>query len=294
MTPMLNRRTFLNSFAAAGAIGLAHGAEESLRRYRVWDNHCHLHSVPGDTPEKRMEFLVHAADRLGMERLIVSQGFILSMHPTAEQLRAENDRVMQAVKPFPDRAWGSVYLSPKYLDVSLKEFDRGVRDGPMVAVGEIEIDKRCDCPEMDAIVEHASSLNAVIMQHTWLKLDGNESGESTPEDLAALARRHPKVNFVCIHTGGDFERGIRMIRDVKNVCAEVAGFDPTSGAVEMAVRELGPERVVYGSDVGGRSFASQLSKVIGANIPDSAKELALGGNLRRLLGPMLRAKGYRR
>ena len=51
-------------------------------------------------------------------------------------------------------------------------------------------------------------------------------------------------------------------------------------------------RVVYGSDVGGRSFASQLAKVIGAEIPDSAKELVLGGNLRRLFAPILRAKGY--
>jgi predicted TIM-barrel fold metal-dependent hydrolase len=72
----------------------------------------------------------------------------------------------------------------------------------------------------------------------------------------------------------------------------MAGFDPTAGVVEMAVRELGPERVVYGSDVGGRSFASQLAKVMGADIPDSAKELVLGGNLRRLLTPALRAKGY--
>ena len=60
----------------------------------------------------------------------------------------------------------------------------------------------------------------------------------------------------------------------------------------FAVRELGPERVVYGSDVGGRSFASQLSKVIGADIPESAKALVLGGNLRRLFTPILRAKGY--
>ena len=68
--------------------------------------------------------------------------------------------------------------------------------------------------------------------------------------------------------------------------------DPTSGFVEMAVRELGAERVIYGSDVGGRSFASQLAKVLGARIPQSAKELILGGNLRRLLTPMLRTKGY--
>jgi predicted TIM-barrel fold metal-dependent hydrolase len=134
-------------------------------------------------------------------------------------------------------------------------------------------------------------MQAPILQHTWLNARGNGEGESTPYDLVELARRHPRANFICGHTGGDWERGIRIIRETKNISADMAGFDPTSGVVEMAVRELGPQRVVYGSDVGGRSFASQLAKVIGADIPDSAKELALGGNLRRLLTPILRAKG---
>jgi hypothetical protein len=35
-----------------------------------------------------------------------------------------------------------------------------------------------------------------------------------------------------------------------------------------------------------------MAKVIGADIPDSAKGLILGGNLRRLLQPSLKAKGY--
>src|SRR5207237_5126492 len=177
-------------------------------------------------------------------------------------------------------------------EFSVQEFNRCVRDGPMISVGEIEADRRCNVPEMDFIIERAASMKAPILQHTWLKTGCNEPGESTPYDLVELARRHPDVQFMCVHTGGNWELGIRIIRATKNVSAETAGSDPTSGFVEMAVRELGAERVIYGSDVGGRSFASQLGKVIGANIPDSAKELILGGNLRRLLAPVLKAKGY--
>ena len=61
----------------------------------------------------------------------------------------------------------------------------------------------------------------------------------------------------------------------------------------LAVRELGAERVLYGSDAGGRSFASQLAKVFGADIPESAKRLLLGENLKRLLRPILREKGIK-
>jgi uncharacterized protein len=110
-------------------------------------------------------------------------------------------------------------------------------------------------------------------------------------DLAKLARRHPSVTIFCGHTGGNWELGVRAIRDVKNVYADLCGSDPTSGFTEMAVRELGAERVIYGSDVGGRSFASQLAKVLDADIPDITRRLILGGNLRRILEPILKAKG---
>jgi len=99
------------------------------------------------------------------------------------------------------------------------------------------------------------------------------------------------VSFISAHTGADWEVGIRAIRDCRNVFAEVCGSDSTAGFTEMAVRELGAERVLYGSDAGGRSFASQLAKVLGADIPEPAKRLILGENTKRLLRPILKQKG---
>ena len=61
--------------------------------------------------------------------------------------------------------------------------------------------------------------------------------------------------------------------------------------MEMATRELGPERVIYASDIGGRSLASQLAKVHGADLSLEAKRQIFGGNLRRMMRPILRAKG---
>src|ERR1017187_5880004 len=124
---------------------------------------------PRRHPRRKMEALIRCADRLGIERLILSQGYSADQHPTPDQLREENDRVLRAVRRFPDRAYGSVYLSPSHLDASLKEFDRCVRDGPMIGIGELEIDKRCNAPELDPIVDRAVSMKAPILQHCWLK-----------------------------------------------------------------------------------------------------------------------------
>jgi len=294
-----DRRTILKGLAAGVvAAGTQFEGQEPAaalepnRSFRIWDAHSHLEALPGNTPEERIEVLLRDMDRLGIERLILSQGFgEYEYHATPEQIRIENDRVIRAAKHSPDRVYGSLFVNPEHVDASLEEFDRCVRDGPMVCVGEIEADIKCNAPQLDPLVERVISMNVPILQHTWLNSEGNGAGESTPYDVVELAGRHPNAQIICGHTGGNWELGIRIIRDSKNVYADIAGSDPTSGFVEMAVRELGAERVIYGSDVGGRSFASQVAKVLGAEIPDDAKKMILGGNIRRLLDPVLRAKG---
>ncbi|MCC6861568.1 MAG: amidohydrolase family protein [Bryobacterales bacterium] len=280
----MRRRVFLNSCLAAPL------AARPGRGYRIWDLHCHFSGFPGGSPEQQTDSLIRFADRMQVERWILSNP--LHADPTPEQFRAANDAVLRAIAHSPGRTLGLVYLNPNHLEASLREFDRCVRDGPMIGV-KLWIAKHCSAPELDPIVERATRHQAIVFQHTYLKNQGNLPGESTPADLAELARRHPNARLILGHTGADWERGIRSVRDLKHVTVDLAGSDPTAGFTEMAVRELGAERVLYGSDAGGRSFASQLAKVLGAAIPEQAKSGILGGNLRRLLAPVMQAKGMR-
>ena len=264
--------------------------QQHVRFVQVWDLHCHLHGVPGNSPEARLGKLLEYADRLGIARLCLFMGMEWSYDPTPEKMRQENDEVLRALRHYPGRAFGFVYLNPKHTKASLEELNRCLRDGPMVGV-KLWVAQRCNAPELDPILDRAAELKAVVFQHTWLKITGNLPGESTPMELAELAARHPQATLVCGHSGGDWERGLRAIRPHKNVYTDLGGGDPTAGFTEMAVRELGAGRVLYGSDAGGRSFASQLAKVFGANIPESARRLILGENLKRLLKPILHQKG---
>lgn len=256
----------------------------------IWDVHCHLGGLPGATPEARLSRLLEYADRLRIGRLCVSMGMEWNNDPPPEKLRQDNDDVLRAIRAHSDRAFGFVYLNPKFTRASLDELNRCVRDGPMVGV-KLWVAQRCNAPELDPLIARATELKAPVLQHTWLKITGNLPGESTPMDLAELAARHPQAKLICAHTGGDWETGIRAIRPHRNIYADLAGGDPTAGITEMAVRELGSRRVLYGSDAGGRSFASQLAKVYGADIPGATRRLILAENLRGLLRPVLQGKG---
>jgi uncharacterized protein len=292
----ITRRTLLASAAQAAVASVviagcksATAQEQSpiatspvaLDDYVIWDAHGHL-GPPGSTPEQQLAHVLRIADRMHIERVVVFMGYPWAEDPEPDEVRRQNDQVIAAVEAAQGRALGFVYLNPRHTQASLDELDRCVRDGPLVGV-KLWVAVRCHDKCLDLIVERAVELKVPILQHTWFKITGNLPGESTADDLAALAARHPQASFIAAHAGGDWETGLRAIRATTNVTAEICGGDPTAGVVEMAVRELGPERVIYGSDYSGRSFASQLAKVLGADITQQAKRQILAGNLQRLL-----------
>ena len=148
-------------------------------RDRIWDLHCHLSGVPGRTPDELMTALVARADRMEIERLIVFMGYPTVADPSPDELRRQNDQVLQALSHWHDRAFGFAYVSPNHVEASLREIDRCVRDGPMVGI-KLWVARRCDDPAIDPIIARATELKAVIFQHTWIKITGNLPGESTP------------------------------------------------------------------------------------------------------------------
>lgn len=231
-------------------------------------------------------------DRMGVERMCIYLGVERSESPPPHELRAANDYVLRCMRFASDRVFGFAYVNPNYVKESLAEIERCIADGPMVGI-KLWVARRCSDAVIDPIIRRAGELKAAIFQHTWFKVGGNLEGEPTPTDLAVLAARHRGVPLICGHTGGQWEMGIRAVRPVKTISVDLAGSDPTAGFTEMAVRELGPDRIIWGSDAGGRSLASQLSKVLGARVSDEDKQKILMGNLRQMLLPILTAKGIR-
>ncbi len=300
----MNRRDFLAAGAGATSLALSPlqaaaasspvspwGVTE-LRKLGVWDVHAHV-GTPGPNPAKRMEALVRIADRVGVERLCIFMSPPWQHEPKPEEFRRSNDDVLAILKEWGSRAFGFVYLNPTHLKESLAELERCVADGPMVGI-KLWVGARANRAELDPIVKRAVELDALIFQHTWIKQrgKGNLPQESTPMELAELSARHPGVPMVCGHMGGgEWAFGLRAIRARPELHGDLGGSDPVSGQVEMAVRELGASRVLYGSDVSGRSFGSQLGRVAGADISDADKRLILRENLVRLLRPALRRKG---
>ena len=104
-------------------------------------------------------------------------------------------------------------------------------------------------------------------------------------DVALLAERFPKVPLICGHSGGDWELGVRAVRQRPNVFIEFSGSDPHSGQVDYTVAQVGADRLVWGGHGPSRSYSTELSKVLDADLtlPSGSRSSAVtcGGSPHR-------------
>jgi uncharacterized protein len=260
---------------------------------RIWDIHCHLPSsrVRGAGLVEQLDSMLEIAERVGIEKLGVF------LRPTGAADREREIRA--ALECHRGRVFGFVALDLEETHQSVQLVERWIGDGPMIGIKLGGGSGFYGRPEYDPVFRRGVELKAVFYMHTWLKIGGdpphpgggNFPKESTPAEVVEVARRYPAHPFICGHTGGDWELGIRAVRASPNVSVEIGGGYPNVGQVEMAVRELGSDRVIYGSDVTGRSFSSQLGKVLGAAITDTQRQQIFSGNLEAMAAPILAAKG---
>src|SRR5690625_254288 len=272
---------------------------EQLKQYRIWDTHFHGFLTGGD-PISQYESMKFYIERMGIERAIsLDVGGTLSRplddNPNDEPIRQillDNSSWLNGITP----------IDPGFPHESCDKMEDWIRNGPCIGikyVGGNELGVTCTHPNNDRIISLAAELGAVIYIHTWIKVGGtprtpgrnNLPGESTPMDVAVLAQRFPEVPLICGHAGGDWELGVRAIRPFENVFLEFSGADPQSGSVDFAVNELGADRIVWGGHGPSRSYATEMAKVLDADLSHSERLKIFGENYRRLSHDILKKKG---
>lgn len=271
---------------------------DELVEMRMWD--CHYHGVD------RMEEVMPYFDRMGVEALMTTEdpefGTSYGMRDSVPDPR----RVANTWKIFEQykgRFCRFIRINLGDPEFALQRMDRWIRNGPSVGIKighGIPGGVRVDHPNADPIMEVIRELKAVVVVHAWIQVGGqprrfdggNDNDDATPMEVARLAARYPDVPIVCGHSGGDWELGVRAVRAHPNVLFEFAGGDSWSGVGDMALKELGADRLVWGSHAPSRSFATELTKVYSSSMTRADRMKCLGRNLRRVLEPIFREKGY--
>ncbi len=227
--------------------------------------------------------LIEAGKRSGITKMVVFSLYTSTPYePTHDQCVQANDYVLAMRDSAPEVFIPFCYVTPAVPEQAVAEIQRCVGGARMAGV-KLWVARKATDPGLDPIMQAAIDHDVPVLQHAWLKTTGNLPGESTPEDVANLARRHPQSRIIMAHLNGAGMRGLEAIVSTPNVVVDTSGGDPESGMVEAAVARLGPHRVVNGSDAPIRHFGVALGKTLGADLPDKVKRSILWENAVRLL-----------
>jgi predicted TIM-barrel fold metal-dependent hydrolase len=237
----------------------------------IIDMHAH---PPHD--RSQTEPMLAAARRAGIERLILcslGSGDMVP-YPSVDEVRNGNEEVFGLIDRHPGFVFGLVYVNPNHSETR-RILEEGLQHPGIVGI-KLWISCRDEQGRLDPVypvLEFAAERNAPVLCHAFYRSGGNLPGELSPTDIANLAARYPQARLIMAHMGGQWIQGVRAIRSYPNVWTDLSGGRAYMGSVELAVRELGAGRVLYGSDAFIRAFAVMLAKVAAAELglPDKRR-----------------------
>ena len=237
-------------------------------------------------------------DQLQLDRAVLFAPFLHDFKPEKVDYRYCNNWLVDLIKGDP-RFVGFITLKPTEPDAPelLTEFaDKGlvgIKFHPPVV--EAAIDDPC----LENFYGTAERLGLPILVHTGVHDWYLEKYQ--PILLDKVARDFPNLNIIIEHMGGFefFNEALAVVRNNPNCYAGITGtltkneFDScrlTPSQIKKQLmkskRQIGPERMIYGTDYPGRDIAriqTDLEIIDSWGLTPSERECILGENLQRIL-----------
>jgi predicted TIM-barrel fold metal-dependent hydrolase len=241
----------------------------------IVDGHVHIGKSTRLHIDMDGDGLLRIADQLGIDKLCCTDltALFYDMH--------EGNRLLhEEMKKHPDRILGYASLhSTRFGQEGLDELRRchevyGMTGLKIYSTPEMSIAE----PTMLPIMELCAELRMPILSHT------------TPAECDYLMSHVPEAKLIMAHAGGqpyahgDWNRAIMIAKKHPNLYLDTACSTVDSSFVRTCIEELGPDRVLFGTDIPLLDPWAQLAKVMEVAIDAEAKALLMGGNILRLMG----------
>lgn len=229
--------------------------------------------------------LLRRMDRAGVDKAVT-----WLQPPYMRAIDAANRYVADAMRAHPERILGFGWVDPHLgLEAMRDEIKRCVEEYGFfgVKLNGAQNSFYIDSPDLALpLIEEIARFNTILAFHI-----GTDAYEAThPFRLGKIARQFPETPILMVHMGGV------GFHDLSNAAIEVAQENPNITLIGSAVRplpilkaikQLGAERVCFGSDTPFELMHVELAKyraLLEDEITPAEMALVMGGNINRLFG----------
>lgn len=254
------------------------------------DAHSHLWGNWSLNPDyKRMDLnRIKYCQKLGIDKMCVSilgtwGMFSPTYAPSVKDFQDANRQLLNFSREHDGTILGYCYVNPRFEKESKEELKCYVQDHGFIG---LKLGGACVCTDrrLFPLVELCIELNVPILHHVVHHMPWETARKplSDSQDIAELGRRYPEAKIILAHIGGggDWEWGIKAVKDVKNVYVDTSGSGTEIGMIEMAVKEVGADRVLFGTDL---TICTGISKIEGSELTKDQKEKIYYKNMLKLL-----------
>lgn len=267
--------------------------DEQGIEYFVFDDHTHM--GPRANPSLAFPAAFDMGEMLeNMDRSGIDMAVAFARANPITDYRFENELILSYQESHPDRIAAYARIQPFFkatVQSDIREYaDRGVRGlkiHPVIDGGNNAVNNR---DLMFPVMEEASRHKLTVLIHS------GSSWNCSPALIGDLASHFPDTNVIVGHTGlwDHHQEAIATAKRVPNLyldLSELAG----PAIVRLVVREVGAERVMFGSDHPMSPYGFELGKIAKyAGLTPDEQHLVLGRNIARLLGIEPSTEGRRR
>ncbi len=258
----------LAAAAARGRVGVGSAAV-------LIDAHAHIDEVPGLGWSMPPELVLGQMDEAGVDLTVV-----MTITDCPEVNPRALEMIAEVVAAHPGRFDAYARIHPWYGDEAERLLVRAIRElrfGGLKLHPVTTIAHPADSASL-RLIRRAATFGAPTLFHC------GDDPMTTPLEIEQAAIRVPEATIVLAHMGA-YQHGpdaLAVAERCPNVVLETSAC-PYPELIAEAVRRVGADRVVFGSDAPGCPPAIELEKVRRAGLSPAEERLVLGENQRRLL-----------
>lgn len=243
----------------------------------IYDMHAHMGSHNAiymkhcDAPD-----MVRHIRRIGIRRLVFSHH-----HALLGDMRSA--QICKICSDFPDILRFYILINPHrpaFIDEDLEQYDAMK---PFVFGLKFHPDSHHTAmtdPAYAKALAFANERCLPILVHTW---GGSRFNGTEQMELAALD--YPQITFLMGHSiSGDWDGAARIAQKCPNALFELTSIPGRYGVIERLVKDIGSERIIYGTDCPWFDEFQHVGGVLSADITDDDKRNIFYRNVERLFG----------
>ncbi len=190
-----------------------------------------------------------------------------------------NEIVYDAMKQFPDKIIGYASLNPNYVE----DWDREIKKVHLEwgFKGMKPYNPRngvpYNSPKYQKWYEFGNEHHLFALMH----MSPNFKAE-----MLEIAAKYQNITFILAHSGMSFavaREHIEIAKERPNVVLEISLTSVTFGVIEYLVKEVGANRVIFGTDQPMRDPIPQFGWLIYSHLTDEERKKILGENMQKII-----------